>query len=145
MKPRWVVCEDGDEYVTRFERFLGGAFDFVPARDAAEALAACPAVDGVLLDLDFRRTPPERLVDENGAAAATLSTDARRRLAERQGILILALLRARGVTLPAVLCADIDDAAEAAWLAGVYAPLEIAPSAEGLAELAEQLRRLSRV
>jgi hypothetical protein len=64
--PRFVVCEDGREYLDRFTRFLGDEFVFVPALDFAAARAAAAGADGVLLDLDFRRTPPDRLVDEHG-------------------------------------------------------------------------------
>ena len=64
MKPRWIVCEDGDEYLTRFSRFLGDRFEFTPASDLSDALAAAPGAQGLLLDLDFRRTDPARLVDE---------------------------------------------------------------------------------
>jgi hypothetical protein len=67
-RPRFVVCEDGGEYLDRFRRFLGESFDLVPAHDCSEASTALPGADGLLLDLDFRRTPPARLVDERGPA-----------------------------------------------------------------------------
>ena len=57
---RFVVCEDGAEYLERFRRFLGESFDFLPAHDFDEARAAAADADGILLDLDFRRTPAER-------------------------------------------------------------------------------------
>ena len=98
------------EYLERFRRFLGDAFDFCPAHDFSEAHAAAAGADGLLLDLDFRRTPPERLVDERGPAPAPLDAGTRARLAETQGILILRRLRAAGVALPAILFADLDDA-----------------------------------
>jgi hypothetical protein len=135
--PRFVVCEDGAEYRERFGRFLGAAFEFLPAADYAAARAAAAAADGLLLDLDFRRTPPERLVGEAGPAAAPLPDGERRRLAESQGILILRLLRADGVGLPALLFADFDDAAQAAFLERTLAPLTIVPSRTGLREIAE--------
>ena len=63
---RFVVCEDGAEYLERFRRFLGDSFDFFPAHDFGEAHAAAAGADALLLDLDFRRTPADRLVDEQG-------------------------------------------------------------------------------
>jgi hypothetical protein len=137
---RFVVCEDGDEYLTRFRRFLGDAFDFLPARDFAEARVAAGAAQGLLLDLDFRRTPPERLVDERGPAPASLDAGTRARLVETQGILILRCLRAAGVALPAVLFADLDDAGQRAFLERTLAPLSVAGSRQGIAEIAALLR-----
>jgi hypothetical protein len=143
-RPRFVVCEDGTEYLDRFRRFLGGELDFVAAPDfaaaLAAALAAAPAADALLLDLDFRRTPEDRLVDENGPAPAALDAGSRRRLAETQGILILRLLRARGVTLPALLFADVDDAEQARFLGRTLAPLTIVPSRAGIVEVAALMR-----
>ena len=143
--PHFIVCEDGAEYIERFRRFLGSSFAFVPARDlggALEAIAA-GAVDGVLLDLDFRRTPPERLVDESGRALAQVDEGTRRRLIESQGIFILRALRARGVRLPAVLFADLADAAQAAYLERTLGPLVVAPSSTGLREVGALLARLA--
>ncbi len=139
---RFVVCEDGEEYLTRFRRFLGDAFDFLAARDFAEARAAAESADGLLLDLDFRRTPPERLVDERGPAPAPLDAGTRARLVETQGILILRRLRAAGVTLPALLFADLDDAGQRAFLERTLAPLTVAGSRQGIAEIAALLRAL---
>lgn len=140
VRPRFVVCEDGAEYRERFQRFLGGAFEFLAAADYAAARAAAPAAHGLLLDLDFRRTPPERLVAEGGPVAAPLTAGERRRLAEAQGILILRLLRAEGVTLPALLFADFDDGEQARFLERTLAPLTIVPSRAGLREIAALMR-----
>lgn len=138
-RPRFVVCEDGDEYLQRFRRFLGEAFDFLPARHFAEALGVAAGADGLLLDLDFRRTPPENLVDERGPAPAPLDAGTRARLVETQGILILRRLRAAGMTTPAVLFADLDDG-QRAFLERALAPLTVADSRLGLAEIAALLR-----
>jgi hypothetical protein len=139
--PRFVVCEDGTEYLDRFQRFLGDAFTFSPAGDFETALGAAAGARGVLLDLDFRRTPPERLVDERGAAAPPeLDAGSRRRLTETQGILILRQLRARGVRLPALLFADIDDGEQARFLERTLAPLTIASSRLGIVEVAALMR-----
>jgi hypothetical protein len=140
-RPRFVVCEDGDEYVARFRRFLGDELDFAPARSFAEAAGALAGAAGLLLDLDFRRTAPEALVDEAGAvAAAPLDAGTRRRLAESQGILILRALRARGVATRAILFADLDDAERARFLERALAPLTIVSSRAGLREIAALLR-----
>jgi hypothetical protein len=138
---RFVVCEDGDEYLQRFRRFLGEAFEFLPARDFGAAAAAAPAADGILLDLDFRRTRAEQLVDERGPAPAALDAGTRARLAETQGILILRRLRAGGVSLPAVLFADLDDA-QRAFLEQTLAPLTVAGSRLGITEIAALLREI---
>lgn len=136
----WIVCEDGDEYLLRLERFLGQELRFVPARDAAELLAAVGrGATGVLLDLDFRRTPLDRLIDEHGGPAPAPE---RARLAAAQGLHLARLLRARGHALPIVLFADLDDPARAAHLERTLAPLAVVGSAEGLRELAARLRAL---
>jgi hypothetical protein len=143
--PRFIVCEDGAEYIERFRRFLGGSFTFVPAADLGGALEAIDgdSIDGVLLDLDFRRTPPERLVDESGRALTHVDEGTRRRLIESQGIFILRALRARGVRLPAVLFADLADAEQAGFLERTLAPLVVASSRTGLGEVSALLGRLS--
>jgi hypothetical protein len=138
--PRFVVCEDGSEYLERFRRFLGADFAFVAASDFASARTLAGGADGLLLDLDFRRTPAERLVDERGPVAGGLDDDRRRRLAETQGILILRQLRAAGVTLPAILFADIDDGERAEFLERTLAPLRIASSRLGIREIGALFR-----
>jgi len=144
MKPRWIVCEDGDEYLSRFRRFLGQEFEFVPAGDLQEVLRALPGAAGLLLDLDFRRADPARLVDESGAARPRLAAGERSRLAEVQGVLILRALRGRGVALPALLCADFDDSAQAKRLEQELAPLAVVPGNEAVASIGERLRRRGR-
>jgi len=141
VKPRWIVCEDGDEYLSRFRRFLGQESEFVPAGDRQDVLRAAPGAAGLLLDLDFRRADPARLVDETGAARADLAAGERRRLAEVQGVLILRALRGRGIVLPALLCADLDEAAQARQLEAELAPLAVVPGSEGVARIGERLRQ----
>jgi hypothetical protein len=133
---RFVVCEDGSEYTDRFQRFLGAEFQFARASHFAEALALAPGASGILLDLDFRRTPLSLLVDETGAPAQP-------RAAEVQGILLLRALRSKGVALPALLFADLDDPARVARLEAELAPLQIVSSGEGLPHLAQRLREIS--
>lgn len=139
---RFVVCEDGTEYVDRFRKFLGESFDFVAASDYTSARAAVTGADGLLLDLDFRRTPVGRLIDEQGRSTSALDAGSRARLAERQGILILRRLRAEGVTAPAILFADIEDDQQSQFLRRTLAPLVIASSRLGVREIADLLRAL---
>lgn len=141
MKPRWIVCEDGNEYLSRFQKFLGHEFEFVPAGDLEDVLRALPGAAGLLLDLDFRRADPAGLVDESGTARTRLAAGERSRLAEVQGVLILRALRGRGVGLPALLCADLDDPAQARRLEQELAPLAIVPGNEAVARIGDRLRR----
>ena len=141
MRPRWIVCEDGDEYLSRFGRFLGGEFEFVGARDFATALRCATGADGIILDLDFRRTEPAQLVDESGSSHAQLPPGERRRLAEMQGVLILRALRRRGVAIRALLCADLDDPAQVRRLEDELRPLEIVPGSESVPRTGERLRQ----
>jgi hypothetical protein len=142
VKPLWLICEDGTEYLERFERFLGSEFRFLRVTELGALLAsvATGVVAGVVMDLDFRRTAPELLVDERGQTATALSPSERRRLSEAQGIFILRGLRARGSRLPALLCADLDDPAQVAFLEQTLAPLAVVPSSESLARIAARMR-----
>ena len=137
--PRVLVIEDGLEYSERFSRLLGAQFVFARAASFAEAVAALEGIDALILDLDFRRTPRERLID---GAGARIHEDEAAALAPVQGILILRALRARGVALPAVLCADLDDGEQTARLCEELEPLQLSPSSEGLPALAARLRAL---
>ena len=132
----FLVCEDGTEYTERFTRFLGREFAFVRAAHFAEALRLLPDARALLFDLDFRRTAPALLVDESGGPAPKST-------AEVQGILMLRALRSRGVQLPALLFADLDDAARAHRLQLELAPLQIVSSSEGLQRIAQRLRELA--
>jgi hypothetical protein len=145
----FVIVEDGHEYTERFTRFLGGSFTFVRAGDGLEAaaLASCAGAGapappaGLLLDLDFRRTPVDRLLDAGGERPRSPAEAAA--LAPVQGILILRHLRAKGVVTPALLFADLDDRAQSAALEQSLAPLAIVPSSEGLPALAARLREMA--
>ena len=130
----FLICEDGQEYSERFSRFLGGEFSFSRAACFSEAVQLAPEASALLLDLDFRRTDPALLIDEHGAPGP--------RLADVQGILILRALRARGVTLPALLFADLDDQERVQRLEAELAPLQIVSSDEGLPRIAQRLRNL---
>jgi len=141
VRPRWIVCEDGEEYLSRFRRFLGADFEFVAASHLQDVLRLAPGATGVVLDLDFRRSEPGQLVDESGASRARVPAGERTRLAEVQGILILRALRTRGFALPALLCADIDDPLRATRLLDDLRPLEIVPGSEGVMQIGARLHR----
>ena len=140
--PLFLVCEDGEEYTRRFARFLGREFRFRRVADGqqAEAAARSERATGLLLDLDFRRLPPDRLLGETGPQSHAPSAEERARWSAAQGILILQYLRARGICLPALLFADLDDCEQATYLENTLAPLSIVSSREGLAQLAARLR-----
>jgi hypothetical protein len=141
----FVVCEDGHEYSQRFERLLGSAFAFSRAASCAEALAAARAnVAGLLLDLDFRRTPPDALVDEAGQTANARPASETQRLSAVQGILILRALRAAGITQPALLFADLDDTGQVQFLEASLAPLRIVASSAALPEIARALASMAQ-
>jgi hypothetical protein len=144
--PRFVICEDGREYTDRFTRTLGGTFRFERAGCFAEARAALAGgvAAGLLLDLDFRRTPPEQLVDEAGQVRAGLGAGERQRLAAVQGLLVLRALRAQGLTTPTLLFADLDDAGQVAHLESTLAPFQVLSSSVGLDAIARRLGQLAR-
>jgi hypothetical protein len=144
--PLFLVCEDGHEYTERFERFLHREFRFLRAADwrsAEAALTRAPA--GLLVDLDFRRTPAADLLGDQGPPERVPSSEERSCWSATQGILLLQYLRSRGVEVPALLFADLDDHDQAAYLERMLAPLSIVDSREGLAQLATRLRRLAGV
>jgi hypothetical protein len=144
-RPLFLVCEDGDEYTQRFERFLHREFRFLRVTDGVQAGRAVRNVEtaGILLDLDFRRLPPESLLGEAGPPGVSPSPEERARWSTTQGILILQYLRSGGVTLPALLFADLDDPSQAAFLERTLAPLAVVGSREGLGQLAARLRRMT--
>jgi hypothetical protein len=145
-RPRFIVCEDGREYLERFERFLGHAFEFLPVQDYAglsEHVAHRQPISGILLDLDFRRADITRLVDEHGHTIAGLGKEAVAQYSANQGLFILASLREQSVATPVLLFADIDDTEQQAYLLRTFGPLEIVPSHLGLRELEGRLAGLS--
>jgi hypothetical protein len=143
--PLFLVCEDGEEYTQRFERFLGREFRFlrVPDGHQAKAAATTAGASGLLLDLDFRRLAPERLLGESGPPAQPPSAEERSRWSAAQGILVLQFLRSQGIKLPALLFADLDDREQAAYLEQTLTPLTIVSSREGLAQLSARLRAVA--
>jgi hypothetical protein len=79
-------------------------------------------------------------VDESGAARAQLTAGERARLAEMQGVLILRALRSRGVELPAILCADLEDPAQVQRLEEELRPLAIVPGSESVLQISARLK-----
>ena len=143
--PRFLVCEDGDEYIQRFARFLASRFEFVATRShrqLSERLVASRPVAGILLDLDFRRTPLSELIDESGRTLASAASQVQYDLTTQQGICILAALRREGCAIPAILFADIESPTQTDYLAKRLGPLEVVPSSVGLGELSEKLAGL---
>ena len=67
-----------------------------------------------------------------------------RPISTTQGILILRQLRAAGITLPAVLFADVDDGERARFLERTLAPLAIGSSHLGIREIEALLRATLR-
>ena len=143
--PLFLVCEDGDEYIQRFERFLGHEFRFLRVGSGAEAQAALSGepITGLLLDLDFRRLPASQLLGEGGPPERAPTAEARARWSAMQGILILQHVRRFGAKLPTLLFADLDDAEQIAYLERSLAPLAVVSSREGLAQLAARLRQMA--
>jgi len=138
---RFLLCEDGREYLERFERFLGERFDFIQSRDYATLLTHLEQyqpIAGVLLDLDFRRTETSRLVDVGGRPVSHLGREDLSRLVANQGIAILANLRREGWRTAVFLFADIADLQQREYLVERYPPVELIDSHVGLNEL--QLR-----
>lgn len=142
LPPLFLVCEDGHEYSQRFERFLGQRFRFLRAASWREVDAALVRETpcALLLDLDFRRLPDDALLGESGPPATPPTAEQRARWVATQGILLLRYLRGRGVTLPALLFADLDDTGQATFLEESLAPLAVVSSREGMGQVAERLR-----
>jgi len=145
-RPRFLVCEDGDEYIQRFVRFLAARFDFVATRshhELSEQLASSQPIAGILLDLDFRRTPLADLIDEKGQAMARAASQVQQDLIAQQGICILTALRRQGCPTPAILFADLESSAQTDYLTVRLGPLEVVPSSVGLGELSKKLAELA--
>ena len=110
-----LVIEDGNEY-TEFSRlFLRPEFMIHQARSAAESLAALAQAQmaALLIDLRFDKAPAGTLLGDVVATAARMfggnQGRALRYLQDQQGVLILAELRARGHTQPAVFIHDFPE------------------------------------
>jgi CheY-like chemotaxis protein len=134
---RLLVIEDGDEYVA-FARVFLREFAVEAAQSAAAALAALAArgADALLIDLRFDRAPAHVLVgDVDGTAARLFAGDrarATRYLADQQGTLILAALRAAGHAQPALFVHDFPPR-RLANLQRLYGAVDAVPSLDAAA------------
>jgi CheY-like chemotaxis protein len=112
VKKKLLVVEDGTEYEEFARTFLGGRFEVVAARSAAEAIEVLQreAVDALLVDLRFERAPASVLVGDVDATARRLfggdRTRALRWVKDQQGTLVLAEIRKAGFTQRAVFVHD---------------------------------------
>jgi hypothetical protein len=143
--PRFLVCEDGDEYLERFNRFLGQEFQFIQSRDfetLVNHLESYQPIAAILLDLDFRRANYNKLVDESGQTVANVTKEQLARFVSNQGIAILAAIRKRGIQTKVLLFADLDDSKQQEYLERTFAPLELISSHVGLRELECRLVKL---
>lgn len=117
----WIVCEDGREYIDRFVRLFPHV-TFVHAGHFQDVLIT-PDVRGVVLDLDFRRTPKHLRIGDD---------------ASEEGVWIARRIRAAHPSLLIVLCADLTgdrrDAVDQA-----LAPCRILSSEAMLGDLAALL------
>ena len=141
--PRILIVEDGDEYITAYQRFLGDRFAFRRAGDGDAAWSALSDgdVDAVVLDMRFDRA--DRLWGDAEALAERLGDPGRVRrfLEDHQGTFILAGLRDRGCRLPVVLSYDFGaEPRRFANLERRYAPLRWLGDAAGPSEIAAALR-----
>lgn len=109
---RLLIVEDGHEYEEFVRLFLGQRFDVRVAHDAAEALRVATDFEPevLLLDLRFERTPADALEgDADELAARRFGGDrarALRHLQDQQGTIVLAQLRAEGITARALFVHD---------------------------------------
>lgn len=138
-RPMVLVVEDGHEYTSALERFLGDEFGFVRAGDGAAALDALAAgsFDAVFLDMRFDRA--SRLLGDEVALVQRFAGDeqrARRFLEDNQGAYVLAALREAGFTLPAVFSYDFDgEPRRFANLARRHGPLSYLNDTAGPSEM----------
>lgn len=110
-RPAILVVEDGHEYTTNLERFLGEQFRFVRAGDGEAAVAALGVEPFRAVFLDMRFDRAERLLGDLDALIGRFAGDearARRFLEDNQGTYVLAALRAAGCTLPVIFSYDFD-------------------------------------
>lgn len=83
------------------------------------------------------------LIDDTGQLDSSRDPSASRCLAETQGIFILCALRALRLALPALLCADIDDPHQIAYLESTLGPMAVVDSRESVTEIAARMRAFS--
>jgi len=109
--PRVLVVEDGHEYITNLQRFLGDDFAFTRAGDGEAALDRLAAEPYAAAFLDMRFDRAERLLGDLDELVDRFAGDrarARRFLEDHQGTYILAALRQSGHLLPVLFSYDFD-------------------------------------
>ena len=98
-RARVLVVEDGHEYLTNLERFLGEDFEFQRAGDGLAALEMLSAAPFYALFLDMRFDRAERLLGDLDELVDRFAGDrgrARRFLEDHQGTYVLSALREAG-------------------------------------------------
>ena len=146
-RPRVLVVEDGHEYLTNLERFLGEDFVFQRAGDGPAALEmlAGARFDALFLDMRFDRA--ERLLGDLDELVDRFAGDrgrARRFLEDHQGTYVLAALREAGHRQPVLMSYDFDgEPRRFRNLEGRYGPLGYLSDAAGPAEIRAALDRMA--
>jgi hypothetical protein len=145
-----LVVEDGTEYIEAFRRLApaGAEIELLHAADAESArrVLSDRRVDGVFLDVDFSRTPPEDLAGDLERLADRFSGDrdrARAYLASNQGFFIASLLApALPKGAPVLLARDFS--AESERLAALRERIPTLEGVEDGAPISKLLERLLR-
>lgn len=144
---RVLVVEDGHEYVTNLERFLGEGFEFVRAGSGEEALALLGSAPWDVVFLDMRFDRADRLLGDLGELVDRFAGDAdraRRFLEDNQGAYVLAAVREAGHAVPVLFSYDFEgEPLRFANLERRYAPLAFLPDTAGPAEVRAALEQLS--
>lgn len=136
MKPAFLVVEDGFEWSDFLGRFAS-AGTWARAGNGAEALALVKArpFAGAFLDLRFDRIPDDALLGDWAAVVDRYAGDpdqARKHLADQQGLYVLAALRAAGFGAPVMLARDFaEEPRRWGHLLSRYAPLDGLPDDDG--------------
>lgn len=108
-----LVVEDGDEYLDNFRQFVPGPH-YLQAHSGAAALVLLQAhaVDVIVLDMRFDRTPRAQLLGDHAEATREHGADPERgwrHLAHHQGLYVLAALREAGFgEMPVLLSYDFS-------------------------------------
>ena len=134
-----LVVEDGQEYTTNLDRFLGDEFHFVRAGDGEAALVELRSRNFHAVFLDMRFDRSDRLLGDLGGLVRRFAGDeerARRFLEDNQGTYVLAALRAAGCSVPVVFSYDFDgEPRRFANLSKRHGPLAYLSDTAGPAEM----------
>jgi CheY-like chemotaxis protein len=136
--PTLLIVEDGREYLDFFRLFLEEEHTYLHAQSGAEAFAHLEeeAVDLVVLDMRFERSPPKDLLgDVDQVARDYFGGDparAQRFVADNQGTLVLAELRAQGYRQPVLFVSDLPSR-KRDNLRGLYGEIRAVPNFDAAA------------